>query len=184
MEQEVAPLLPPGVRLNLADYQRSVLERLANPSLVVPLGRLAGRASTKAPAYLLPSLLEAAQQGRPHELLTLAVAAWFRCLQGSDLEGRPIQLADARTVELRELALAGGHDPRPLLSLTDVFGALGQYGPVRATLQRLLCSLDEQGWQATVVASLGRESVGSPTRSCAGTASSTTPAEVNKRAVS
>jgi fructuronate reductase/mannitol 2-dehydrogenase len=179
MAHEVAPLLPSSVRLDLVDYQRTVLERVANPSLVDPLSRLAGRASTKAPAYLLPSLLEAAQQGRPHELLALAVAAWFRCLRGSDLEGRPVNLADARAAELRGLALAGGDDPRPLLSLTDLFGALAQHGPVLATVQRLLRSLDEQGWRATVSAALGRSSVGSSTCPFAGAPSSTPLAEVD-----
>jgi fructuronate reductase/mannitol 2-dehydrogenase len=184
MASEVAPLLPSGVRLDLGDYQRTVLERLANPSLVDPLSRLAGRASTKAPAYLLPSLLAAAQQGRPHELLALAVAAWFRCLRGSDLEGRPVALADARASELRELALAGGDDPRPLLGLTEVFGALGQHRQVLATLHRLLRSLDEQGWRATVSASLGHDSVRSSTCPFAGASVPTTPAEVNDLAVS
>jgi fructuronate reductase/mannitol 2-dehydrogenase len=184
MASEVAPLLPSGVRLDLADYQRTVLERLANPSLVDPLSRLAGRASTKAPAYLLPSLLAAAQQGRPHQLLALAVAAWFRCLRGSDLEGRPVALADARASELRELALAGGDDPRPLLGLTEVFGALGQHRPVLATLHRLLRSLDEHGWRVTVSTSLGRDSVRSATCPFAGASAPTTPAEVNDLAVS
>jgi mannitol-1-phosphate/altronate dehydrogenase len=184
MADEVAPLLPSNTRIELADYQRTVLERLSNPFLVDPLSRLAGRASTKAPAYLLPSLLDAAEQGRPHDLLALAVAAWFRCLRGTDLEGRGVDLADARAAELRERALAGGTDPRPLLKLTQVFGALGQQGEVVATLERLLASLDERGWRATVAASLRRDSVRWGTCAFAGTPAATTPVEVNHLAVS
>jgi fructuronate reductase/mannitol 2-dehydrogenase len=184
MADEVAPLLRSDARIDLSDYRRTVVERLSNPFLVDPLSRLAGRASTKAPAYLLPSLLEAAEQGRPHDLLALAVAAWFRCLRGTDLEGRPVDLADARAAELRERALAGGADPRPLLNLTDVFGALGQHAEVVATLQRVLRSLDEQGWRATVSATLRRDGVRSSTCAFAGAPAATTPVEVNDLAVS
>jgi mannitol-1-phosphate/altronate dehydrogenase len=184
MADEVAPLLPSDARIDLRDYRRTVIERLSNPFLVDPLSRLAGRASTKAPAYLLPSLLEAAEQGRPHDLLALAVAAWFRCLQGTDLEGRPVDLADARAAELRGRALAGGADPRPLLNLTEVFGTLEQQGEVVATLKRLLASLDEQGWRATVAASLRRDGVRSATCAFAGAPVATTPVEVNDLAVS
>lgn len=184
MGREVAPLLPTHARIDLAGYQQDVLTRLANPALVDPLSRLAGRASTKAPAYLLPSLLEAAEQGRPHELLALAVASWFRCLQGRDDTGRPLALADVRVGELRELALRGQDDPRPLLGLTEVFGELRRHPDVVATLRRLLRSLHGQGWRTTVAASLGRSSVRSLPCPVGGTAAPAQPMEVNDLAVS
>jgi mannitol 2-dehydrogenase len=184
MSEEVAPLLPSRGVLDLVNYQQRVLERLANPLLVDPLSRLAGRASTKAPAYLLPSLLDAAEAGRPHQLIALAVAAWLRCLRGSDLEGRPIVLADARSAELGELALRGQDDPRPLLGLTEVFGDLGRHREVVATLRRLLTSLDELGWRATLAATLPRERVESPFCPKAGFPATTPPAEVNGLAAS
>ena len=47
------------------------------------------------PAYLLPSLDDALAH-RPAELLTLAVAGWFRYLRAVDLDGAPITVVDAR----------------------------------------------------------------------------------------
>jgi len=144
----------------LATWARSLAPRTPEAPW---LSRPAGRASTKAPAYLLPSPLEAAEQGRPHELLALAVAAWFRCLRGSDPTGRPIALLDPRSTELGSLARRGATDPRPLLGLTEVFGDLGQHGNVVDILERQLRSLDEQGWRASLVASLAADGVQSPT---------------------
>jgi mannitol-1-phosphate/altronate dehydrogenase len=51
---------------------------------------------TKVPAYLLPSLHDALAQNHPAELLTLAVAGWFRYLRAVDLDGAPITVVDAR----------------------------------------------------------------------------------------
>jgi mannitol-1-phosphate/altronate dehydrogenase len=124
LADEISPLLdePPG--LNLAEYRRTLLDRFANPLLGDPLERLCGRGSTKVAAYLLPSLVDARRAGRPSELLAFAVAAWLRYLRGFDLEGERIAIRDERLEILRPLALAGGDDPRRLLSVRSVFGDL------------------------------------------------------------
>jgi mannitol 2-dehydrogenase len=156
MSREVGPLLPDLPGLDQPGYQQTLLDRFANPALVDPLTRLAGRASTKLPAYLMPSLTDAVQQNRPHELLTLAVAAWIRCLQGAAaVDGRPVELADARADELRTLARRGGTDPSPLLA-TGLFGPLAEHPGFPNTLGRLLHHLSEHGPDQTLAASLRR----------------------------
>jgi mannitol 2-dehydrogenase len=149
MAQEVAPLLPPVPGLDLAGYQQTLLTRLANPVLVDPLLRLAGRASTKVPAYLLPSLREAADQGRPYQLLALAVAAWLHCLR----QPGGLGLADTRGPELQALAAQGGADPRAVLHV-DLFGEIGHHPQVVGTLRRQLETLGKQGWQAAISSAL------------------------------
>jgi mannitol 2-dehydrogenase len=150
MADEVAPLLPSVPGLDLVGYQQTLLTRFANPVLVDPLTRLAGRASTKVPAYLLPSLREAADRGRPHELLALSVAAWLHCLR----QPGGLGLADVRGPELQRCAAAGGHDPRAVLGVADVFGDLGHRAGVVRTLRRQLATLAEQGWRAAVAQTL------------------------------
>ncbi|CAA9305277.1 MAG: hypothetical protein AVDCRST_MAG61-1284 [uncultured Friedmanniella sp.] len=150
MSREVAPLLPPVPGLDLVDYQHTLLTRFANPVLVDPLSRLAGRASTKMPSYLLPSLREAVAAGRPHELLALAVAGWLHCLRQPGGMG----LADVRAEELQALAVSGGEDPRAVLGLVEVFGDLGRSTSLERTLRRQLRSLEQLGWRSTVAASL------------------------------
>lgn len=154
MADEVAPLLPTVPGLDLAAYQRTLLDRFANPTVGDPLARLCQRGSTKVPAYLLPSLREALAQGRPAELLTLAVAGWFRYLRAVDLDGAPITVEDARSDRMQALARAGRDDPRPLLEMREVFGDLGDARWFVTTLQRMLGSIDRHGLRSTLHAFL------------------------------
>ena len=154
MQEEVAPLLPSVPGLDLGSYQSTVLARLANERIGDPLSRLAGRGSTKMPAYLLPSLVEARRAGHQAPLLTLAVAAWFRYLRGADLLGSPIDIQDVRLDQLQPLALRGGPDPSPLLRHRAVMGPLGDDLHVRRELGEALRDLDRLGPRAATEARL------------------------------
>jgi fructuronate reductase/mannitol 2-dehydrogenase len=121
---EVVPLLPRVDGMELGAYKKSLLERLANPEMSDQLSRLCRRGSTKVPSYLLPSITETRAAGRPAPMLTLAVAGWFRYLQGHDYAGEPIDIEGPRSEEFVELARQEGADPRPLLTVRQVFGDL------------------------------------------------------------
>lgn len=88
------------------------------------LARLCRRGSTKVPSYLLPSITETLEAGRPAPLLTLAVAGWFRYLQAEGYAGEPIPAEGPREDELVPLAKHDGLNPRPLLTVRDVFDSL------------------------------------------------------------
>jgi mannitol 2-dehydrogenase len=154
MAEEIAPLLPCPDGVDLAAYQDSLLQRFADPAIGDRLDRLCRRGSSKVPLYLLPSLVAALEQGRPTRLLTLAVAGWCRYLQGVDLAGVSLAVADDRAEELGRLARAGGTDPRPLLSVRSVFGGLGDDTRVVAAVAGLLRRFDQHGIRATVRAVL------------------------------
>jgi len=121
---EIVPLLPRVAGIDLDAYKSSLLDRLANPEMADQLSRLCRRGSTKVPSYLLPSITETRAAGRPAPMLTLAVAGWFRYLQGEDYAGEPIEVEGPRSDELVGLARQEGADPRPLLTVRDVFGDL------------------------------------------------------------
>ena len=154
MDEEVTPLLPDVPGIDLTQYQHTLLERFANPKISDTLSRLCGRGSTKVPTFILPSIVEALEQGRPHDRLVLAVAGWFRYLRGVDVEGREIEIKDARKERLQELAVAGWNDPRPLLGERDIFGDLGHNETFAAELERALNALDREGSRATIDAYL------------------------------
>ncbi len=150
MDDEVTPLLPPVPGIDLAAYMRSLVERFQNPKISDTLARIAFAGSDRMPKFLLPSLIEALGQGRPHRLLTLATAGWLRYLRGVDEQGNEIVLQDSRADELRRRANQGGGDPRPLLALTRVFGELGQDEAWVAELEVMLGELDRRGVRAVV----------------------------------
>lgn len=159
MDEEVGPLLPRMLTTDQGAYKRTLLERFSNPRVGDRLQRLCARGSTKMPAYLLPSLREAVESGRPHERLTLAVAAWFRYLRGVDFSGRPIDVVDHRRDELQALARRSPSDPRPLLGVRSVFGDLGDDEAFVTRLETAMRLLDERGPAEAVEASLDRLAV-------------------------
>jgi mannitol 2-dehydrogenase len=154
MAEEITPLLPPTLGLDLAAYRRSLLRRFSNPGIGDQLSRLCRRGSVKMPAYLLPSLAEALEEGRPHEKLTLAVAAWVRYLWGEDFAGNPIAIEDALADQLQPLARRAIEDARPLLELREVFGELGEDEDFAAELRDALAVLDSRGPRAAIELSL------------------------------
>jgi mannitol 2-dehydrogenase len=150
MDEEVAPLLPRMLGLDLADYQRTLLARFANPRVGDPLQRLCRRGSTKMPAYLLPSLAEALERGLPHQKLTLAVAAWIRYLRGTDFDGNRIEVEDEMKATLQPLARS--ERVLPLLQVGSVFGALGEDEGFVERLETTLRGLDQDGPEAAIEA--------------------------------
>ena len=118
MDAEVAPLLPPS-EVDLYAYAESLRERFANAAIADPLERLCRNGSAKVPRHLLSSIREARTAGRPHGLLTLAVAAWCRYLRG--MPG--VVVDDPRASELQALARRG---VRELLADEATFGPLGR----------------------------------------------------------
>jgi fructuronate reductase/mannitol 2-dehydrogenase len=154
MDDEVTPLIPEPDGIDLADYKQTLLHRFANPSIADQLSRLCRRGSTKMPQHLLPSLREALAQGRPHRLLTLAVAAWFRYLRGTDELGRPIVVEDPCAPVLTALAPPVSGDPRPLLEVRRIFGDLADDPLFAAELAAAIADLDRDGVRATLDAHL------------------------------
>ncbi|WP_205698312.1 mannitol dehydrogenase family protein [Conexibacter sp. SYSU D00693] len=157
MEREVQPLLHPVPGVDVDAYRATVLERLANPVLGDRLARLRRNGSDKVPVHVVSSLARARASGRPHGLLALGVAAWLRCLRGTDEAGRPLELEDPRAARLGELARRGGPDPRPLLHERGLFGALAGDEALAAQLAATLEAFERDGVRTTVRAALAAQ---------------------------
>lgn len=143
MMSEVMPMLPPVPGVDLAGYRDTLLERFANPRIGDQLERLARRGSTKMPSYLLPSLIRAVDERREHRLLTLAVASWFRFLEGTDCHGRAIDVQDAMLDTMRPLAAAG--DVRGWLAERAVFGTISENEEFVTELELTVARMRQHG---------------------------------------
>jgi mannitol 2-dehydrogenase len=130
----------PGV--DLGAYAATLVERFSNPQVSDQLSRLCRRSSTKFPAYVFPSLQLALDHDAPRAHLVLAVAAWMRYLRGEDYAGADLDVQDAHAERLRELAVRGGTDPRPLLSQQDIFGQLSSSERAAVELEAALEALE------------------------------------------
>jgi fructuronate reductase/mannitol 2-dehydrogenase len=147
MERETGPTVPPIPGVDLGAYQRTLLERFGNPAIRDTVDRI----NTDAPLnLLLDPIRDRVREGSGLELLALALAAWLRRVRGEDEGGRPIQVAHPLAPMLRERAIAGGSDPRPLLGIATLFGDLGADPRLVSPVQRWLTSLYAVGTRATL----------------------------------
>ncbi len=142
MDRETGPTVPPVPGIDLPDYQRTLIERFANPAIKDTVERV----NTDAPLNVLLDPIRArldADQGV--ELLALALASWMRRVRGEDEAGQPIDVRHPLAALLRERAIAGGADPTPLLAIEPLFGDLGQDPRLAEPVGRWLASLYAQG---------------------------------------
>lgn len=150
MDDEVTALLPAVPGIDLAAYKRTLLERFANPKIGDTVARICTDGSNRMPKFLLPSLSEALSENRPHRLLILAVAGWFRYLYGVDEDGVTIPIQDQMADELQAGARAGREDPRPLLGIRRLFGDLAGNAAFVLELEGVLRDLYTRGARVVV----------------------------------
>ena len=121
--EEVTPVVPKIAGVSVTDYKSSLMERFSNPTINDQVTRICSEGSAKIPKWLLPSIAELLEQRSPTNLLSLVVASWILYLgRGSDVDGKPLDIIEARRVQLIAIAKSAGTDPRPMLAVTSIFG--------------------------------------------------------------
>jgi mannitol 2-dehydrogenase len=149
MDRETGPTLRPVPGVDLEAYKAQLLERFGN----VRIKDTVDRVNADAPINLLiDPIRDRLQAGGSFDLLALALAAWMRRASGEDDAGRPISVVHPLADVLRERARSGRSDPRPLLALTQIFGALSEHHHFVAVLEDWLGSLYNLGVQDTLAA--------------------------------
>jgi mannitol 2-dehydrogenase len=122
MNEEVTPILKPVPGVDLDEYKETLIERFANPTVKDQASRICLDGSAKMPKFILPSIREQLARGGSVKKLSLAVASWCRYAAGTDEQGKPIEIQDPMADELHQHAKAAGKDPRPFLSIREIFG--------------------------------------------------------------
>jgi mannitol-1-phosphate/altronate dehydrogenase len=147
MDQELTPPLAPVPGVDLALYKRRLVARFANPAIEDTVERI----NRDAPLNLLLMPIEASlRTGGRVDLLALGLAAWMRRAFGIDEQGTTIELGHPMSALLRERAAQGKEDPRPLLAIEPLFGALGQEERLVVPLRHWLGSFYAVGSAATL----------------------------------
>ncbi|OKH53329.1 mannitol dehydrogenase family protein [Scytonema sp. HK-05] len=147
---EVTPTLQPVPGIDLDNYKKTLIERFANPKIRDQLPRLCLNSSAKMPKFVLGSVRDALRQGEPIDYMSLTVAAWFRYLNGQDDQGKPIPIDDPMADILTQRARSAGSDPKPLLSLSEIFGDLPQSSRFVESVTNHLHRLYELGAKETL----------------------------------
>lgn len=147
MDHETGPTLPAIPGVDLGTYKARLIQRFANPAIRDTVQRV----NTDAPInYLLDPIRDRLRTGGDITFLSLALAAWLRRVRGTDGRGNPLTVTHPHAALLREKAIEGGADPRPLLGIETLFGALGRNTTLIAAAQRWLAALYDDGIEATL----------------------------------
>ncbi|MBW4422416.1 MAG: mannitol dehydrogenase family protein [Myxacorys californica WJT36-NPBG1] len=150
--EEVTSVLQPVPGIDLSDYKKTLIERFANPKIQDQLPRLCLNGSAKLPKFILGSLRDQLQRGGEINYLSLVIAAWCRYLNGQDDQGNAIAIDDPLADLLKQQARIGGLDPRPLLTVSEIFGEdLPQSPRLVEAVTDALSKLYKIGARATLV---------------------------------
>ena len=148
---EVTPTLKPVPGIDLVDYKKTLIERFSNPKIRDRLPRLCLNGSAKIPKFVLVSLRDQLQLGGAIDYLSLTVAAWCRYLTSRDRQGQLIPIDDPLADILTQHACLSELDPRPLLSISEIFGDLVQSPRFFEAVADQLRSLHDFGAKGTLV---------------------------------
>jgi mannitol 2-dehydrogenase len=150
MDREATPTLRPVPGVDLDSYQRTLIERFANPEVRDTLSRLCAESSDRIPKWLLPVIREQLARGGEIERSALVVAAWARYAEGVDEQGQPIEVIDRLRDQLVAAANRQREEPLAFIAQRDIFGDLVDNERFVAAYRAALDSLHSSGAQATV----------------------------------
>jgi mannitol-1-phosphate/altronate dehydrogenase len=147
MDRETGPTLPAIPGVDIAAYKQKLIDRFANSAIRDTVQRV----NTDAPLnVLLDPIRDRLASGGDITLLALGLAAWLRRVRGVDETGTPLVVAHPLADLLREKALEGGADPRPLLSIDRLFGELKENQQAVGSIAYWLKRLCRDGIHATL----------------------------------
>ncbi len=147
MDRETGPTLPEIPGVDLSAYKARLIERFANPAIRDTVQRV----NSDAPInILLDPIRDRVRTAGDVTFLSLALAAWLRRVRGTDDRGAPLTVTHPLAATLREKAIEGGADPRPLLSIGSLFGELASSSILVEATGRWLASLYDGGIEATL----------------------------------
>lgn len=150
IDEEAAPTLRPIPRTDLNQYGRTVVERFSNPSIQDALTRICADTSDRIPKFLLPVAKERLIVGGRSPMCAAVVAAWARYAEGTDEQGKPIDVVDPRREELMTAARAQHSAPTAFIENRQVFGDIAESGALVEDYTRVLTAIHARGVRAAL----------------------------------
>ena len=150
MEKEATPTLAEVPGVDLREYQHQLIDRFSNAQVRDTVARLCAESSDRIPKWLLPVIRWNLAAGGEIRLATAVVAAWARYAEGTDEQGRPIEVVDRLRDDLQAAARRQRDDPLAFLRNRDVFGDLIESGRFVSAYSSALASLHARGARATL----------------------------------
>ncbi|WP_336810649.1 mannitol dehydrogenase family protein [Bosea sp. MMO-172] len=150
LDDEVIPVVPPVPDTDLAGYKRTIERRFANPKIGDTIRRLCLDGSNRQPKFILPTLRDALQAGRPIGGLALVSALWCRYCYGETESRQTIEPNDPSWARLTEQARLARGTPEAWLAMHDIYGELDQDEHFRRAFSETLRRLWQSGTRASL----------------------------------
>jgi mannitol 2-dehydrogenase len=150
MDREATPTLEPVPGIDLHAYKHQLIERFSNAQVKDTVARLCAESSDRIPKWLLPVIRYNLETGGEIRLATAVVASWARYAEGTDEQGRPIDVVDRLRDTLVAAAQRQRDEPLAFLANRDLFGDLIDNERFVTAYRSALSSLHTKGARATL----------------------------------
>jgi mannitol 2-dehydrogenase len=150
MDTEATPTLPAVPGVDLGTYKHTLIERFSNPQVRDTIARLCAQSSDRIPKWLLPVVRQQLASGGEIRRSAAVVASWARYAEGTDEQGRPIEIVDRMAATLTRLARQQRVDPDAFIANRELFGDLAGHERFVIAYRSALASLHERGARATL----------------------------------
>jgi mannitol 2-dehydrogenase len=143
----------PGI--DLTRYKAELIGRFASPAVRDTLARICAEASDRIPKFLLPVIRDNLASGGEVRRSIAVLAAWARSAEGTDEQGRPLEIVDPLRDRLVAAAARQREDPLAFVADRDLFGDLVDDARFVELYRATLGSLHIHGVRATLEALIG-----------------------------
>ncbi|MCA2212059.1 mannitol dehydrogenase family protein [Jidongwangia harbinensis] len=150
MDREATPTLEPVPGIDLDEYKHQLIDRFSNAQVRDTVARLCAESSDRIPKWLLPVIRHNLRTGGEILRATAVVASWARYAEGTDEQGRPIEVVDRLAGVLTAAAVRQHEDPLAFIRNSDVFGDLAGDERFASTYRSVLSSLHAKGARVTL----------------------------------
>ena len=124
MNYEARPTLGPVPGVDLDDYVHTLIERFSSPGIKDTIARLCAFSSDRIPKWVVPVIRANLASGGEITRATAIVASWARYAEGTDEQGRAIDVQDGLRDQLMARANQQHNDPLAFVRNQWLFGDL------------------------------------------------------------
>jgi mannitol 2-dehydrogenase len=128
-----------------------LVKRFSNIAIRDQVARICSEGCAKITKFIVPSLTDLLNSGRPSRCVSLVVAGWLHYLRGTDENGRAMLMADAMIEIMKPFIASDCSNARLALTVPSLFGDLAVTHPRFVTeVQADLDQLRNQGVRAII----------------------------------
>lgn len=151
---EISPTVAAVPGMTPESYVELIERRFSNPEIIDTVRRVAFDGSSRHPAFLLPTLLDAIESGGNFAGLALTEALWARMCQGEREDGTQIQPNDPNWEALNQAAQKARTDPMQWLNQPGLYGTLASNTRFSESFSHWLNMIYADGVESTIKAYL------------------------------